>query len=56
MQCSTLYSVQISINKWHTALLNTLYVLNSGWEEHRYKNISTNSGGRSPPFTRYLRL
>jgi len=30
MQCGTVYHVQISINKRHTALLSIQYVLNSG--------------------------
>jgi len=46
VQCSTLYPVQISINKRHTALFSTLYVLNSG-EHHRHPP-STNSSGRVP--------
>ena len=33
-QCGTLYPVQISINKRHTVLLSTLYMLNSGGEHH----------------------
>jgi len=39
----------------HSALLSTLYVLNSG-DEHHCHPLSTNSGGRVPPFTYYLRL
>jgi len=56
MQCSTLYPVQVSINKRHTALLSTLYVLNSGVDDHHCRPPSTNSGGRVPPLTRDLRL
>jgi len=48
MQCCTLYSIQISINKQHTALLSTLYVLNSRGTIGRTSlpPPSTNSGGR----------
>jgi len=54
MQCSTLYPVQISINKWHTALLSTLCA--EFWGTNIIVVPSTNSGGRVPPFTRDLCL
>ena len=47
MQWTTLYPVQISINKWHTALLSKLYV-----SSPQYKFW----GGRVLPFTRDLCL
>jgi len=48
MQCSTLYHVQISINKWHTALLSTL--CGEFWGTNIIAvPLSTNSGGTCPP-------
>jgi len=55
MQCSTLYRMQISINKWHTTLLSTLYVLNSGGRTSLPSPSVQILGGRVPPSPRDLR-